>query len=566
VEPKPVQSPSSWSPELAALTGDSATTARQRIAFLLAILVLGLGVGVFDHDIWSPTEPTVAGVVSDMAQTGDLAVPRIHGFAYLEKPPLYYWSAWLAGRLSGRSDAGILRLPAALFGLASLALVWWTSRRFHGERIAWASALLGATSFSLVEVFHRACTDSAAIFFAFLIFSIFAESLLPATAGDERKARRPDVLLAAALACSFYAKNFYVHLVAVPPITVFLILRRDLRRLLRIGAWTAGLHLLLIGPWCVVLYRAGGWEYLRSVFVDNTLGRYLDLSELGRALPMPMSDAFTAEKGHSPLVYLWGLLYLPLPWTPLFAAAVFGLYASRARDGLGVFVKVAVPTMVLALALSSSRVAIYLVPVLWPCLLAAGAWLRRLDEGSLRSRWIAASLGLCGLAVLAAPVLAAQILGRPALVWATVALVPPAFLLAVRWRKRASETAFLASAGACAAAAYSLVLLVLVPPLNGIKSYRPFFEEIRPVLDGRRIFVGCRDERCLPLAEYYLGGRKDLLDHASESIERLRDPGPVGLVLSAAECEREEPRLAGTPHRVLCASRGKKDLVLVINH
>ena len=57
------------------------------------ILLLYLGTGLFDHDIWSPTEPTVAGIVWNMHAHGELAVPRINEFVYLEKPPPYYWMA-----------------------------------------------------------------------------------------------------------------------------------------------------------------------------------------------------------------------------------------------------------------------------------------------------------------------------------------------------------------------------------------------------------------------------------------------------------------------------------------
>jgi hypothetical protein len=47
--------------------------------------------------------------------------------------------------------------------MASLALVWWTSRRFYGEAVAWVCALLGATCFSLYEVFHRGLDQRSAL-------------------------------------------------------------------------------------------------------------------------------------------------------------------------------------------------------------------------------------------------------------------------------------------------------------------------------------------------------------------------------------------------------------------
>jgi len=85
---------------------------------LLAALLVGAYflVGVFDHDVWNPTEPAVAGVVWEMRAHGDLAIPHINGLPYLEKPPLYYWAAWLCCKAGGAVSAGLLRLPAAVFG------------------------------------------------------------------------------------------------------------------------------------------------------------------------------------------------------------------------------------------------------------------------------------------------------------------------------------------------------------------------------------------------------------------------------------------------------------------
>ena len=55
-----------------------------RAGHLLVIIALYLGVGVFDHDLWPPTEHTVAGVTWQMARTGEIAVPRINELPYLE--------------------------------------------------------------------------------------------------------------------------------------------------------------------------------------------------------------------------------------------------------------------------------------------------------------------------------------------------------------------------------------------------------------------------------------------------------------------------------------------------
>ena len=102
----------------------------------LVVVALYLGVGVFDHEIWAPTEPTVAGIVWNMIDGGVLAVPLINDLPYLEKPPLYYWLAWLSAGAGGGLGPGTLRLPAALLGLLALAAVFWTVRGRHGEDVA----------------------------------------------------------------------------------------------------------------------------------------------------------------------------------------------------------------------------------------------------------------------------------------------------------------------------------------------------------------------------------------------------------------------------------------------
>jgi 4-amino-4-deoxy-L-arabinose transferase-like glycosyltransferase len=542
------------------------TVAPGRRAFLLvAVLFLYLGVGIADHDVWSPTEPTVAGVVTDMVRTGDLVVPRIHGLPYLEKPPLVYALAALCARVLGRLDPVALRLPSAFFGLASLALLWWTSRKFHGEAVAWACALMGATCSSLCEVFHRACTDSAAIFFASLGFSIFAWSLHPESAADPVRVRRSDLLLALALALSFYAKNFFTVLVVVPPVAVFLLWRRRTRRLLRLLLLLGGFLLLAAGPWAVALYREGGWPLLRVAFVDNTLGRFFDLAEIGRRWEGPLNDAYTSEKTYSPLIYLQALAYLPLPWTPFLAVAILRLRdAGRASD-LRSFLQLAWVTVTFTLCLSTSKVGLYLAPVLWVFLLAAGEWLadpspRRSDLLVLR-----ANLLLFWGLVLAAPVVTWRIFGDP---WQLAALIPASAIgTALHLRRRTGENRAirLATHAAALAAASAFVLAALVPAVNAERSYEDFFETVRPELERRELCTVLRDDLRLPLLEYYVDRPFEILDSTSEGIEKLRGTNRVGLFLPVHEFEAEEPVLSRLPCRVLRGNAGKQPLVLIVN-
>ncbi len=538
----------------------------RRGLLLLAILVLAVGVGIFDHDLWAPTEPTVAGVVSGMFRGEGLAVPRIHGFAYLEKPPLYYWAAWLCAKVRGELAAGVLRLPSALFGLGSLLAVARTARRFHGEAIAWAVALLGATTYSLCEVFHRACTDAAATFGAFAAFSAFAASLHPDVAADPRRVRRADVVFAAVLALSFYAKNFYTFLVVLPPVVAFLVVKGEPRRIGRLALLCAVALAVAVLPWCVALYRAGGTEGLRTVFFDNTFGRFLDLRRSAHGAFPRLDDAIAAEKGHSSLDYLGAVFYLPLPWTPLFVAASVRAFVARGGDDLQRFLRIAVLAMPIALLLSTSRVASYLLPILWPALMLVAGWLAEISAASRATRTdravLAANVALAFLILAAVPVAARSGIGTSAAV-AIAAIVLGAGVLA--WfTRRAPDARFLGDSAAFLAFGYALAATFLVPALDREKSFRPFFEEIRPDLEGRRLATSIVDDMRLPLVDYYVGRSVEVLaPEAADDFLRGRDR--AALFVRVKDLPSLEERLADLQLRAVRGEEGKSPIALVLN-
>ena len=59
-----------------------------RAAVVLLVVDLSFS-GIFSHSLWSLDEPSGAAVGRNMLDHGDLAVPEIGGWRFLEKPPLY---------------------------------------------------------------------------------------------------------------------------------------------------------------------------------------------------------------------------------------------------------------------------------------------------------------------------------------------------------------------------------------------------------------------------------------------------------------------------------------------
>ena len=108
------------------------------LLLLLGLLVFGLG---SNAPLMEPTEARNAEVAREMLAHGSYLVPILSGEAYLDKPPLLYWSLMgLFGSL-GETDR-VARILPMLWCTASVGLVWWWLLREVGQR----AALLGGLS------------------------------------------------------------------------------------------------------------------------------------------------------------------------------------------------------------------------------------------------------------------------------------------------------------------------------------------------------------------------------------------------------------------------------------
>lgn len=538
---------------------------RRARAFSLVILLgLFLAVGVFDHEVWSPTEPTVAGVVWNLLESGDWVVPRIDGLPYLEKPPFYYWAAGLAARAAGGLGPGTLRLPAALLGLAGLGALFWVVLRRHGEETAWAAVWLGATTALFYEISHRACTDIAATAFAFGCWAIYARSL-----GAEPRARRwLDAAFCLLLAASFYAKNFYTFLVVLPPVGAHLLLERRFRRGLLLLGGVAAATVLLVLPWVVGLAHAGGETYLRVVFFDNTLGRFFTFHHVGFE-PGPLNNALEAEKQSSPFFYVARLLMIPAPWSLAVVAAVLFLLRQRPLDEHQRFALLGLATVPAVLTLSSSKTTEYLIPVLFfELLVLAELFAPRAPAAGQPSRLetalVTANFLLVGATLVAGPVVVAAALGPAWVAVFSLPLAAGALWLALRWRRAPPGDRPLLPALRAAALALGLVLILAIPGLDAQKSYAPFFETVRRAVAGRPVLTWFRGDHALPLMTYYLRREVRITD-LPDIWDALAGPAPVAVVIPNWAYDGNRQRIARMPSVQVAGTGPRGRMVVLLN-
>ena len=107
------------------------------LLLLIPALFINLGLSLLI------TDEATRGVVSfEMIQRGKLLVPTIHGEHYYNKPPLYNWVLLGFFNLFKQYSEFVLRLPSVISLLLFGLVIYLTTRKELGARVAFLSSLL----------------------------------------------------------------------------------------------------------------------------------------------------------------------------------------------------------------------------------------------------------------------------------------------------------------------------------------------------------------------------------------------------------------------------------------
>src|SRR5690349_8817732 len=101
--------------------GAAPRMAGRELAITAAVGLLAIAVFFFhlgSYGLWEPDEARYAEIAREMLATGNFVVPHLNYVAYIEKPPLLYWTTALAFYLFGINQFAARIVPAlsALFG------------------------------------------------------------------------------------------------------------------------------------------------------------------------------------------------------------------------------------------------------------------------------------------------------------------------------------------------------------------------------------------------------------------------------------------------------------------
>lgn len=134
------------------------------IAFFLTLLcAVWLGTGLVGHDPWKPDEAYGFGLVYSMLQSGDWLVPMLAGEPFLEKPPLFYWTAALFAKIFSFTLAPHdgARLASGFYTGLTLLFTGLAGRELFGKHQGWASAVILIGCLGMLVRAHELITDLA---------------------------------------------------------------------------------------------------------------------------------------------------------------------------------------------------------------------------------------------------------------------------------------------------------------------------------------------------------------------------------------------------------------------
>jgi 4-amino-4-deoxy-L-arabinose transferase-like glycosyltransferase len=527
-------------------------------------------------DLWAPDEPRYAHVAAELfaMERGaeDLVLLRVNGEPYDQKPPLYFWLAALASAPAGEVTEWTARLPTALAGLATLAVVFaWGRRLFDSRVAAWAAALL-ATVFDFAFLARRARLDVMLTLFTLLALAACWRILVE---GDQR--RRTVAGLHLALGLATLTKGPVAFLVLLAAL-VFVLWERRPRDFVRlVPAWGWLLSLGLPAAWIAGAVALGPEGFFDEAVVRNTVGRFA--GGVSKVEPWYFF-LYQFPANFLPWTLLWPLLFLELRRRARLPVE------EREQEPAWRFLVCVVGTWLVFFTLSDGKRGLYLLPC-FPaaallCAAALEGWLaRRASLGALARRGLAA--GLAVIAALGAFVLV--VAGDPVprageVVWPgafgaallTIALAAAAATRALA-RGGARRAAPLAVALAAVAAVELAVFALLLPAFEPEKSPRPIAEAAAArVPEGEAIglfghtamlgglnFYGHRRvalHRDVAGLRAYLEGGGRVIATRARHLDRLGELGPVEEVARFRSGRRAYVLLAPAPLSDASARRG----------
>lgn len=330
--------------------------------------------GIFAHGPWKQDETYTFGIIHNMLVTGDYLVPTNAGQPFMEKPPLYYWTAvvfakalhpWLDYADGARVTSVFYNL-ITLFFVARIAQLIWNERKLFSLPVLGTLALF-AGSPGMVKHAHDMFTDVALVCGG----AMATYGLLSIALNEQRHspALRAALWFGLGIGITQMTKGLFIPLIFAATAMGVGVLVRECRSA---SYWKmVGIAVLVSLPFFIIwpaLLAQHSIPLFMEWFWDNNVGRFFGFSVAKLGSDNDHTVIFRALSGFA------------LPGSIL---AVLALVLGDWRNATAP--RIALPLIFSALSiavLQSSATArqLYLLPILLPLIMVGASVIPRLPD------------------------------------------------------------------------------------------------------------------------------------------------------------------------------------------
>jgi hypothetical protein len=315
---------------------------RRALVALLALALVIYAIPLGERSLWNQDEARQALLARNTLRHGLRLPVKVRDEAYLNKPPLYFWSVALVSWPRGRVSEHTAAIPSVAAALAALTGAFAIARLLSGPVAGFVALVVVGTSPGFYLHSHALLPDMALT--AWLTWVLY---FLLAALRDETPSRAHLIGLYGCIAGAMWIKGLPALLVLPAGGAAVLAARgrsgfAPLRPLLGLG-----LVAVVMLPWAIPYLLTPGHDSGQSTDAGTALAWYLDRFDRVSSIP------------------LTGGLISFLPWT--LWAVVLGVWWRRAPERVAyrpVVVWAAVTMFLIALAVQQrSRYLLPLYPV-----------------------------------------------------------------------------------------------------------------------------------------------------------------------------------------------------------
>lgn len=364
------------------------TTNKSRYLLYAGICIALLPVLVF-RDFTPSNELRYLSIADEALGSHHFFTFANQGIPYADKPPLYLWIVMLCRVLLGKHLMWLLSLFSLIPALLTAEVMdRWTRNELKPQsRLSGSIVLLTGGLFLGLAVTLR--MDMLMTLFIVLALRSFWRMYT-----DMSNNRAERWLFPVWVFMAVFSKGPVGILMPLLTTTVYLLISGRIRDFFRYWGWRTWIPLLaLCGLWFGAVYAEGGYAYLDNLLFHQTIDRAVNASE-------------HVKPFYYYLITFW---YSMAPWSLLVAAAIGGMFMPRFKRGsmMCFFLTVGITTFVM-LSCSSSKLAVYLVPIFPFLAFATVMYLAKVGSTRLLRATVAFPAGVLALSLPAMLVVASQ--------------------------------------------------------------------------------------------------------------------------------------------------------------